>query len=187
MSTYFDKETADHQHPRGSLPGAPAWYVIYTRCRHEDKVELRLRQQALEVFLPRSPVPSRRRDRKVFLEAPLFPGYVFIYSDLKPPTYREIIKLFGVVRVLGFNGGFSPVPQETVEAIRVAVASGRPCQPWPFVENGRRVRIIDGPLSGVTGTVVASRRTKRKLVVSVELFRRSVAVELADDALEPLW
>jgi transcription antitermination factor NusG len=106
---------------------------------------------------------------------------------LKPTACREIIKLFGVVRILGANGSFSPVPAETVEAIRTTVASGRHYQPWPFLKNGRRVRIIDGPLTGVTGTVVAPRHKKRKLVVSVELFRRAVAVELADDALEPLF
>jgi transcription antitermination factor NusG len=169
------------------LTGPAAWYVIQSRCRHEDKVELRLRQQSLEVFLPRHTIPSRRRDRKVFLEAPLFPGYLFIHTDLKPIACQEIIKLFGVVRILGTTGGFSPVPAETVEAIRTTVASGRPYQPWPFLKNGRRVRIIDGPLTGVTGTVVAPRHKKRKLVVSVELFRRAVAVELADDALEPLF
>jgi transcription antitermination factor NusG len=170
----------------GAFQKPSAWYVIQTRCRHEAKVGLRLRQQNLEIFLPSHTIPSRRRDRRVLLEAPLFPGYLFIHTDLKPAVHQEIIRLFGVVRILGANGTFSPVPAETVEAIRIAVASGRSCQPWPFLKNGRRVRITDGPLAGVTGTVVAPRRKKRKLVVLVELFRRAVAVELADDTLEPL-
>lgn len=167
------------------LTGPAAWYVIQTRCRHEDKVALRLRRHDLEVFLPRHTVPSRRRDRRVLLEAPLFPGYLFIHTDWQINDYREIIQLFGVVRILGTNGSYAPVPEETVASIRTAAASGRPCQPWPFLEQGRRVRIVDGPLTGVTGTVVAPRQKKRKLVVSVELFRRAMAVELRDDAVEP--
>jgi len=164
-----------------------AWYVVHTRSRHENKVAGRLRRQALEVFLPRLTVPSRRRDRRVFLDAPLFPGYLFIYTDLEPHTYQWIIQLFGVVRILGTNGIFSPVPEDTVNSIRTMIASGRQYQPWPFLENGRRVRIIEGPLAGAAGIVVARRHKKRKLVISVELFRRSVAVELADDALEALF
>jgi transcription antitermination factor NusG len=167
------------------LAGSAAWYVIQTRCRHEEKVRMRLRRHDLEVFLPRHTTLSRRRDRRVFLDAPLFPGYIFIYTDLRC-THPQIINLFGVVRILGTNGCYSPVPEETVESIRTTVASGRPYQPWPFLQNGKRVRIIDGPLTGVTGRVVAPRRKKRKLVVSVELFRRAVAVELADDVVEPL-
>ncbi len=168
------------------VSGPFAWYVIQTRCRHENKLALRLRQQGLEVFLPRHTVPSRRRDRKVLLKEPLFPSYLFIQTDWRDDAYQEISKLFGVVRILGTNGGFSTVPAETVEAIRISVASGRTCQSWPFLEKGKRVRVIEGPLAGVMGTVVAPRHKKSKLVVSVELFRRSLAVELADDALEPL-
>jgi|UniRef100_A0A7C3WQ28 transcription antitermination factor NusG len=170
-----------------SAPASPAWYAVHTRSRHEDKVARQLRSQVQEVFLPRVTVLSRRQDRKKFLEVPLFPGYLFIYTDLQPEIYQEIIRLFGVVRILGTSGSFSPVPADTVASIRTMVASGRPYQPWPCLANGRQVRIIDGPLAGVIGTVVSRRAKKRKLVVSVELFRRAVAVELADDAFEPVW
>ncbi|MBW1991619.1 MAG: hypothetical protein JRI59_05805 [Deltaproteobacteria bacterium] len=163
-----------------------AWYVIQTRSRHEDRVAARLRRQDLEVFLPRITVPSQRRDRRVLLEMPLFPGYLFIHDDLKPSTYQWIIQLFGVVRILGANGVCTPVPEETVDSIRTMIVSGRPYKPWPFLEKGRRVRVMDGPLAGAIGTVVAARRRKRRLVISVELFRRAVAVELDDEALEPL-
>ncbi len=187
MARYFLKSGGEAISSPGHLPsGSPAWYAVHTRSRHEAKVARQLHAMALEVFLPRLTVLSRRRDRRKFLEVPLFPGYLFIYTDLQPWIYQEIIRLFGVVRILGTKDSFSPVPGETVESIRTVVASGRPYWPRSFLRNGSKVRIIDGPLAGVTGTVVARRAKKRKLVVSVELFRRAVAVELGEEAFEPV-
>lgn len=162
-----------------------AWYVIHTHSRHEVQVEMRLQQMGLEIFLPRIITPSRRRDRKVLLQLPLFPGYLFIHADLETAIYRDILKVQGVVRVLGVKGRLQPLPEATVESIRCLVASGRPYSSWPFLKKGRSVRIIDGPLTGVVGIVINRLEKKRKLVVSVELFRRAVAVELEDESVEP--
>lgn len=162
-----------------------AWYVIQTRSRHEARVEEGLRQRHLEVFLPRVTVPSRRRDRKVMVNLPLFPGYLFIFADLYSEAYYDIVKQAGVVRILGGERRFSPVPEATVHSIQTTLASSRPYYPWQFLRQGSWVRIIDGPLTGVAGIVQECREKKRKLVVSVELFRRAMAVELHDDAVEP--
>lgn len=164
---------------------APAWYVIHTRSRHEYQVETRLQKKGLEIFLPRVTVPSRRRDRRRLLEVPLFPGYLFVHSSLEPGIYQEIIKIPGVVRILGNNGRKIPVPSETVESIRNIVVSNRPYYSWPFLKEGRRVRIVDGPLAGTEGVLLKRLEKKRRLVVSVELFCRSMAVELADEMVDP--
>jgi len=166
-------------------PPEAAWYVIHTRSRHEAKVEERLREKGLEVFLPRVTVLSRRRDRRLYLQVPLFPGYLFIHSDLLPSVYREVINLSGFVRLLGVKGRHQPVPRETVESLRLMVSSDRPYYPWPYLERGRRVRIAEGPLIGAEGIILERRAKKRRLVVAVELFRRAVAVELEDEAIEP--
>ncbi len=171
--------------PPGGAPPGPAWYVIHTRSRHEAKVEAGLRQRHLEVFLPRVAVPSRRRDRKVILDLPLFPGYLFLFADLQTQAYEEVIRTAGVVRILGHNRQFVPVPAATVQAIQTTLASDRPYYPWRFLRRGTWVRIIDGPLTGVTGIVQECREKKRKLVISVDLFCRALAVELDDDAVEP--
>jgi transcriptional antiterminator NusG len=161
------------------------WYAIHTRSHHEGKVECILKQRGHETFLPRITLPARRRDRKVTLNLPLFPGYLFIQSDIDPVTYLEVIRIKGVVRVLGVKDDLSPVPQEIIDSINSMIGSGRPCYPYRFLKIGTRVRILEGPLAGISGIVVHCREQKRKLVVSVELFRRAVAVELEDDAVEP--
>ncbi len=161
------------------------WYVIHTRGRHEAKVEGLLGHKGLKIFLPRVTRPSRRQDRRLLIDLPLFPGYVFVQADLDQITYLSIIRVAGVVRILGVNGRLTPVPQETIDAIQAMIASGRPYQPHRFLSRGAWVRIIDGPLAGIVGFILNRHEKKRKLVVSVELFRRSVSVELEDDAVEP--
>jgi transcriptional antiterminator RfaH len=160
-----------------------SWYVIQTQGRHEDRVETALERKGLETFLPWITYPSRRRDRKVILKAPLFPCYLFLHAELDPVTFYKVIKVEGVVRVLG-SGSPAPLAAEIVASIRSIVEGERPYYAWRYLEKGKQVRVIDGPLAGVVGTIVAKKEKKRRIVVNVELFKRSVAVELDDDAVE---
>lgn len=163
--------------------GSRSWYVIQTQSRHEDKVGAALARQGLEIFLPKLIYPSRRRDRKVTLKAPLFPGYMFLHAEPDPLTFYQVIKVGGVVRLLG-NGSPTPLGEEIMASIRAIVAGARPFYPWRFLERGKQVRVTDGPLTGAVGILVDRKEKKRRLVVAVELFKRSVAVELDDDAVE---
>ncbi|RJR35213.1 MAG: antitermination protein NusG [Deltaproteobacteria bacterium] len=161
----------------------PSWYAIYTMSRHEAKVEKILQQKGLEVFLPRVITGRRRRGRKAILKLPLFPGYLFVLTGLGTYDYHQILKAPGVVRILG-NGRPIPVPEETVGSVRAIMESDQPFYPWRYLENGKQVRVLDGPLAGTVGIIQGRKEKKRRLIVSVELFRRSVAVELDDDAVE---
>ena len=161
------------------------WYAIHTRCHHEVRVEERLRQRGLEIFLPRCNMASRRRDRKKILRVPLFPGYLFVQDALETNTYHDIIRLPGVVRILASSGRLQPVPQETIESIRLALSGDRPYYPHRYLKKGERVRIAEGPLAGVIGRIVEAKEKKRKVVIEVELFHRAMAVELEDEAVEP--
>jgi transcriptional antiterminator NusG len=160
-----------------------AWYVIHAQTRKEIEVEIALQRQGLEIFLPQVTIPSRRRDRKVSLQGPLFPGYLFINTQLDTAVFHKIIKAQHVFRLLG-NDRPTPIPEAEVEAIKTIISGDRPYYPWTFLEKGKKVRVIDGPLAGVEGIILEKREQKRRLVVSVELFHRSVMVELADEAVE---
>jgi transcriptional antiterminator NusG len=162
----------------------PAWYVIYTNSRHEIQVGGRLRKIGLEIFLPIINVLSRRRDRKQMIDVPLFPGYLFVHTSLEEQAYYEIIRQPGVVRILGYAGRQTPVPTEVIESIQKILASSRPYDPLAHFKVGQQVRILDGPLAGTIGVLRKVRGKKRRLVVGVELFQRSVAVELDDETVE---
>jgi len=160
------------------------WYVVQTLGRNEAVVESALRQKDREVYLPRITVPSRRRDRKLFLRLPLFPGYLFVHTVLDAETYLDIRKIKGVVRILGRRGSFEPVSDETLESIKIMEKSGLPLITCPPLRRGMRVYVTDGVLAGTQGIIQKRLKKKHRLVVNVELFRRAVAVELDEDVLE---
>lgn len=162
-----------------------AWYVVHTRSRHEAKVQTGLEARGLEVFLPRIAVRSRRQDRFQLLEMPIFPGYLFVHTDLSPWSYNGIIRLQGVVRILGSKGRCTPVTAETVFSIQSIMESGRIFDPWPRLVPGRRVRVVAGPLCGAIGAIWRCKPGKRRLVVGVELLGRSIAVDLEEECVEP--
>jgi transcription antitermination factor NusG len=173
--------------PALQLNENPAWYAIHVRHQHEAKVELALQRKGLEVFLPRITVRSRRRDRKLLIEVPLFPGYLFVHGILDDQRYYEIIKQKSVVRLLGGKSGLAtPVPTEVVASIHAIVDSHQPYYPWPYLQSDKKVCIMEGPLAGTVGVIVRTLDKKRRLVVAVKLFQRSVAVELEAEAVE-LW
>jgi transcription antitermination factor NusG len=164
----------------------PAWYVIHTRSRHEAKVQSGLEARGFEVFLPRIAVRSRRRDRFQLLEMPIFPGYLFVHTDLSSWAYDGIIRHHGVVRILGSKGRCTPLAAETVFSIQSIMESGRIFDPWPQLLPGRRVRVVAGPLCGAVGAIWRCKPEKRRLVVGVELLGRSIAVDLEEESVEPL-
>jgi transcription termination/antitermination protein NusG len=159
------------------------WYVIQTHCRTESRVQLALERKGLEVFLPKMIVPKIRRGRKVLLQLPLFQGYAFLHAHIDMKVFHQVIKVDGVMRFLG-NGGPAQVPPDQIESIRTIVDGKRYYYPWRYLEKGKKVRVIDGPLAGVVGTLIARKDKQRRLVVSVELFQRSVAVELDSETVE---
>jgi len=160
------------------------WYVIHAHSRHEAKVELTLQGKNIETFFPRVTVPSRRRDRKLLIKAPLFPGYLFVHTDLNDRAYNNIIRNPSVVRILGFKGQCNEVPAETVASIQKLLNSGQPVFPWAKLTPGKQVRIVEGPLAGATGVILRRKQGKSRLVVGVELLGRSVCAELAEETVE---
>jgi transcription antitermination factor NusG len=154
------------------------WFAVAVKPRHEKLAARVLRDQGLEDFLP--VYRSRRRwsDRLKEVQAPLFAGYVF--CRFAPQHRRPVLKTPGVRSIVAFGGQPAPVPDAEISAIRQAVASGLRVEPWPSPREGQPVRIQRGPLSGLSGLLVRVRDNWR-LLVSVELLQRSVAVELDRD------
>ena len=160
----------------------PHWYAAYTSANHEKRVAEQARQRSLECFLPLYESVRRWKDRRVRLELPLFPGYVFFRLALRDKL--RVLEIPGVAKLVGFDGRPTSVPDEDVEAIRACLDGGQAMQPHRYVQRGQRVRVLRGPLAGQTGIVL--RQKKRTLfVISFELLMRSVAVELDLADLDP--
>ena len=170
--------------PSGAAASA-RWYAVWTRSQCEPKVEDGLRLRGFEVFLPRVTVSSRRRDRRLVLARPLFPGYVFLRFASSREGYIRVASTDGVVRIIGERwDALAPIPDEQVEAVRRLVTSGDWARAVPWIRAGDRVRIVAGPLRDLEGRVQRWHRGRATFVVSVDLLRRSVAVEVAAEVVE---
>jgi transcription antitermination factor NusG len=161
------------------------WYAVWTRSRHEYKVEELLKRKGFTTFLPTSKVPSLRRDRRKILDCPLFPGYLFLYLAYDRYAHLSILQTPGVVRILGEDRKVpTPVPTVQVESVEKVLSSGLVFASVPYLRVGERVRIKSGPLFGAEGVVQRVQPGKTRLVISVDLLQRSVAVELEGWLLE---
>jgi transcription elongation factor/antiterminator RfaH len=151
------------------------WYALQCWMRKEGLVATQLEGQGFECFLPKYKSIREWSDRKKEVEQPLFPGYLFCRFDYS--QRRPVVVTPGVLQVVGCGRTPMPIEDREIEAIQIAVASGIPSQPWPYLEVGERVRIHTGKLSGLEGILVNFKGNHR-VVLSVSLLQRSVALEV---------
>lgn len=159
------------------------WYAVRVKSRHENTVASHLHARGYQAFLPLYKSRNRWSDRFKEVELPLFPGYVF--CRFNPLNRLPVLTIPGVVYVVGAGGTLLPIDETEIVAIQVAVKSGLPSEPWPFLQIGHRVRIEHGPLCGVEGILLGFRGPQR-LVLSVTLLQRSVAVQVDGALVRPL-
>ena len=161
------------------------WYVLHTKSRHESVVNDGLARKSVEVYLPKITVPSKRRDRKKTIRVPLFPGYVFVKTDLHPHTHLEIVKVAGAVRFIGNKQGPLSIADETVESLKIMVESDYAVTTGNNLKKGDNVLVVHGPLEGVMGPVVRY-GGKGRIVVNVEALGQYAGVEVNEDDIEIL-
>lgn len=170
--------------PTSSSEGAESrWYALYTRPRHEKQVTAQLERKRVECFLPLYDAVRRWKDRRARVQLPLFPGYVFVRVPL--PDRIQILNLPGAVRFVSFNGRPAPLQGNEIEALRRGLTHRLRADPCPYLRVGRRVRVKSGPLAGAEG-ILMRKKERFRLVLSVDLIMRSVALEVDSADVEPL-
>jgi transcription antitermination factor NusG len=142
-----------------------------------------LRGKGYEEFLPLYRSQRRWSDRIKELELPLFPGYLFCRFDVHDRL--PILTTPGVISIVGAGKTAIPVENEEIEAVRAILRSGLAAQPWPFLGVGSKVYIEGGPLAGVEGIITNADKVCR-LIISVSLLQRSVAVEIDREWARPI-
>ena len=163
----------------------PEWYVLHTKSRFENVVNDGLYKKSIDVFLPKITVASRRKDRKKMIRVPLFPGYIFVKSDLSPNHHLEIVKTVGAVKLVGTKQGPVSVPEETIESLKIMVNAEQAVSTGYHFQKGDRVMVIDGPFAGVIGTFERY-GSEGRIVVYIEALGQFAAVEVDIDQVEKL-
>jgi transcription elongation factor/antiterminator RfaH len=161
------------------------WYVLHTKSRFENVVHEGLLKKQIEVFLPKITVKSKRRDRKKMIRVPLFPGYVFVKTNLHPEHHLEVVKTAGAVRLIGSRKGPVPVPDETVDSLKIMVSTDLPVTTGNRLQKGDRVIVVSGPFAGVVGTFIRYGGQGR-IIVNVEALGQYAGMEVSEDDIEVL-
>jgi transcription antitermination factor NusG len=164
-------------------PETLPWWVLYTRHQHEKAVAEMLSAKGFEVFLPVYESIRLWKDRKKLLTLPLFPCYVFVQGGLN--RRLQVVTTPGIHTILFHGERVAIVPEPEIQAIRRAVEGPFRVEPHPFMKCGQRVRVTRGSLEGVEGILIRKKNLYR-LVLSVEMMAKSVAVEIDATDVEPV-
>jgi len=193
MGVYYKEKISDKNFNTFMLPSTipllgkqeeKQWYAIYTRSRHEKVVYELLNDKGIQTFLPLRVLLSQWKDRKKKIESPLFPGYLFTRINILD-DFTKVITSKGVVKILGTNGTPIPIPTDEIDSVKTLLKSGLKYDPYPFLKSGMKVQVIRGPLQGINGKI-NERLGKYKLLISIELIKRSISVEIDVKDVEPI-
>jgi transcription antitermination factor NusG len=158
------------------------WFALQVRSRYEQTICCLLRAKGFQPMLPLYRSRRRWSDRIKEIQTPLFPGYLFCQFD--PHNRLPILSTPGVIQMVGIGKQPEPIDSAEIAAIQSLAQCDLGRQPWPFLEIGQKVQIMSGPLCGLEGILIDFKGVRR-VVLSVSLLRRSVAVELDSVDVNP--
>lgn len=161
---------------------AVGWHALYTRHQHEKVAARILREKGFEVFLPLYTAMHRWKDRRKQVSMPLFPGYVFLQGGLE--RRQELLSTIGVHSLVRVGNQVAVIPDHEINTVRQAVTACPTAEPHPYMRSGDRVFVSRGPLSGVEG-ILLRKKDDLRLILSIELLKRSIAVEIDAYAVAP--
>jgi len=164
-------------------PSADRWYALQLRTHWESSTAAMLSNKGYQVFLPTYKPLKRGRSKATEVQSPLFPGYLFCRFNVFDRL--PVLITPGVITVV--RSGRTPIPVENseLEAVQKMVSTGLRVEPCPYLEVGQLVRIEDGALRGIEG-ILTSFKGAQRIVVSISLLRRSVALEIDRSVVSPI-
>jgi transcription antitermination factor NusG len=159
------------------------WFAVRVRPRYEKQVAQSIESKGIKAFLPLYAARRRWSDRTKEVQTPLFDGYVFCHID--PAERLPVLVIPGVMHFVGIGKTPIAVDNSEIAAIQTVVQSGSVVRSWPFLRQGDRVRVDDGPLRNVEGILLRAGDTDQ-VVVSITLLQRSIAVEVDRTWITPI-
>lgn len=168
---------------RVNVDRSEKWFAAYTTPRHEKAVSRYLQTRNIEWFLPLyTSVRRWKNGCRVPVQEPLFPSYIFVHIQRRESF--KVLQVPGVVSIVGAGREPSELPTCEIESLRSSLPT-RTFAPHPYLVTGEKVRVKSGSLAGLVGVLVR-RKNDLRVVLTLDLIRQSVAVEIDIDEIEPL-
>ena len=163
--------------PIGYSPEALQWYAVHTMARHEKRVAGQFLEKAIFTFLPLFQEVHQWSDRLSKVDMPLFSCYAFVRIVPTAENRVNVLRTPGVIGFVGAKGQGTAIRDEEIESLRTAIREKIPYISHPFINVGKRVRILGGCLHGIEG-ILERHGADQSLIVSVELLQRSVSIRV---------
>ena len=163
------------------------WYALLTRSNFEKTVYASINKKRIEAFLPKVKKKSRRKDRNLMIEVPLFPGYIFVRTGVEPAEQLNILKTTGAVRLLGNKAGPVPVPASQIASLKILTSTETDLITGANVrlKKGDPVMILEGPLAGVRGEFTYYKGQGR-VAIKIDVLGQYCGVDVDEDNVEKL-
>ena len=157
------------------------WYALYVRSRYEFVTRDELVRKGIDTYLPSVTRISQWKDRKKYIDFPLFPGYLFVCLPAHQEVFLTVLKTRGAVNLLSLQRGIpSVVPTEEIDSLKLLVGSGQDLDIYPSLQKGAQVRVTRGPLKGAFGKIEKSEE-HYIFLVNIDILGRSVGVRMCAD------
>lgn len=159
--------------------GNEHWYAVYCKSRHEHMVHERLAAKGIVSYLASYETRAQWGTRQRKTRKNLLPGYVLVQACMDPKIYLAILQTESVVKFVGnLWPKLSWIPDEQVDSMRLLLGAPLPVEEVPYWQAGERVEVIGGPLTGLRGMVASLANRPNRVIVSIDLLRRSMAAEI---------
>ncbi len=160
------------------------WFALYVKSRHEYVTGHELQKKEMETFLPSIKRWRQWKDRRMLVDFPLFPGYLFVRVRPDPEHFINVLKTRGAVTLVSSEPGIpTPVPPEEISSLRVLVESGEELDIYPHLREGTQVRVRRGPLKGAEG-ILQEKGGQYMFLININLLGRSVGLKIYADDIE---
>jgi transcriptional antiterminator NusG len=160
------------------------WFALYVKSRHECVTSRELRKKEIDTFLPSVKRWRQWKDRRMLVDFPLFPGYLFVHIRPDSENFVNVLKTRGAVTLVSSQpGNPTPVADEEISSLKVLIESGKDLDIYPHLREGDRVRLKRGPLKGAEG-ILRGKDDQYMFLVNINLLGRSVGLKIYADDIE---
>ena len=165
------------------------WYVVNTVSGYEYKVKeklemminsMELHNNIYRVVVPEQKIVEVKNGIKKEKVKKMFPGYVLIEMVMSDEAWYIVRNTQGVTGFIGSSGkGAKPIPLSPTEVDKVLNTMGLSrIDATKELEEGKTVKILDGPFKDMTGKIISVDMKTQKVNVSVDLFGQETSVEV---------
>jgi transcription antitermination factor NusG len=157
------------------------WFVLHCKSRQEKALSDDLSARRVPHYLPLMRQVRYHGRRKAVVEAPIFPGYLFLRGTLEQVyTADRTRRVANILKVAN-----QPQIDWELGNLWLALAKEAPVVEFPYLQKGIRVEVRSGPFRGLQG-IVQDRLARQRIMLQIDMLGRAVSLEIDGALLEPI-